>query len=320
MAATGVLSAAEATTTPVGYFTQTLAQGFNVAGLTLQNSPVATGTFETVSGNALTDTGLTFAPVAGKTYVLEIKSGSQIGVVQEIPAASISGTTITTPDNLTALGLASGDSYSLRVAPTLEEIFTTTPLASGGVLTASLNIANSDVIWLPTGTGAFDKYFLRSGATPGFQRITGATTFVAASNVPVIYTDGFYIEKKVAASASLVVSGEVKTVGSNSVLRQGFNVLSVVAPAGLTLRTAGFDDDIAKAVNVANSDVIWVQQANLSYSKYYLHSTQGWRDAVTNINLPAGTDPVLGSAVLIERKSATSVAIDLNVPTSYSNL
>lgn len=325
-AATGMAFGQTAYTTPVGYNTQTLAQGFNVAGLTLQRSADAAGNFETVTSTTLVDNGVTFAPVAGRTYIVEITSGAQVGSIFEVLASSISGSTITVTTvpatDLVALGIVAGDTYKLRVAPTLEEVFTTTPLANGGTLAASLNIANSDIIWVPNGTGGFDKYFLKTPTPATFQRITGTNTFVPAPNVPLVYVDGIYIEKKTSVAAGLTVSGEVKKVGSNSTIRQGFNVVSLVAPVGLTLRTAGLEDDLTKAINAANSDIVWVQQPNLSYAKYYFNSnptTGGWRDAVTNVNLPALTDPALGTSILIEKKLNTVVPLDLNVPASYSN-
>lgn len=309
-------------TTPVGYATQSLAQGYNVVGLTLQTPAVAVGDFSAVSGTTLTDAGIAYAPVAGRTYVLEITSGVLIGTIQEVLAASITGDTIVTPDDLGALGLVAGDKYKLRLAPSLEEIFTTVPLASGGVLAAAINSGNSDIVWVPSGPGTYDKYFLKSGTTPAFQKITGATTFTPTpvNGVPLIYTDAMYIQKKTTVAASLVVTGEVKTVGSNSVLGLGYNLTCMVAPVGMTLRTAGFEDDIAKAINSGNSDIIWVQKPDLTYNKYYYHNTQGWRDAVTNTNLPALDDPALGAAVLIQKKTATPVGLDLLVPAGYSSL
>jgi hypothetical protein len=325
-AASGMaFGASTAYTTPVGYSTQLLSQGFNLSGLTLQNPAVVTGNFETVTSTTLSDTSVTFAPVAGRTYIVEMTSGAQLGSIFEVLSSSISGSTVTVTTipatDLVALGIAVGDTYKLRLAPTLEEAFSTVPLASGGVLVASLNIANSDIIWVPNGLGGFDKYFLRSGVTPAFQRVTGATTFVAAPNVPLIYIDGIYIEKKTTVPASLVIAGEVKKVGSNSVIRQGSNLVSLVAPAGLTLRTAGLEDDITKAINVANSDIVWVQQPNLSYVKYYFNSnptTGGWRTVSNNTNLPALTDPPLGNSILIEHKPNTVAPLDLNVPAGYS--
>jgi hypothetical protein len=321
-AALGFAQAQTAYTTPVGYSTQSLLQGFNVSGLTLQTPSLAAGDFETVVGTALTDSELTFTPTAGRTYVLEIveaANAAAVGTIQEIAAASISGTTITTPQDISGL-VAAGDKYILRVAPTLEEIFTTVPLASGGVLVAALNSTNADVVWVPTGTGSYNKYFLHSG-TSAF-RIAGTTT--PSPNIPLVYPDGLLIEKKTTAVASLTVTGEVKTVGTNSVIIQGFNLVGTVAPVGLTLRTAGLEDDLTAALNTTNADIVWLQNpVTLAYDKYFRHSGSGgtWRSFnAPTVVLDPLIDPVMPSAFLIEKKGATPSNLDLNVPSSFNSL
>jgi hypothetical protein len=319
--------ATTATTTPVGYNSTVLQQGFNVVGITVQASTATQGNFEAVAASSVTDSNVEFAATPGRIYVLEILSGTLAGVLQEIPAASISAssgsTTISTPQDLVALGLAVGDKYRLRLAPTLEEVFTTVPFASGGVLKAALNAVSSDNVWIPNSSGGYDKYFLRSGATPAFQKVSGSS-FVAAPNVPLIYSDGMLIEKRDAAPATLTISGEVKTVGTTSVATQGFNLISVVAPVGLTLRTAGLEANLKPALNAVSADNVWVQQADLSYKKYFRRgnaTTATWRD-VSNptVDLDPSFDPVLPTAILIERRDAGAVNIKLGVPASYSSL
>ncbi|MCF7668079.1 MAG: hypothetical protein K9M60_04780, partial [Akkermansiaceae bacterium] len=217
LAAAALTSVSRAQTTaytnPVGYTTQTLSKGTNLAGLTLHNPTLSSGTFSAVAGTSLTAPNLSLNPTAGRTYILEITSGTLAGVIQEIPAASISGTTITTSQNLASLGLAVGNSYNLRLAPTLEEVFTTTPLNNGGVLHAALNATSADVVSIPNGAGGYDRYYLRSGATPAFRNVA---TNTVSPNVPVIYVDGLTIDKKTTTAAALNATGEVKTTGSNT--------------------------------------------------------------------------------------------------------
>jgi hypothetical protein len=334
-AATCGLAGAQATTaytTPVGYSTTTLAVGLNAVGLTLQGSAIAAGSFETVAGTVLTDSETTYSPVAGRRYILEITSAAVpalVGTIQEVPAASLVGSTVTTPDNLGALGLAVGDRYILRLAPTLEEIFTTTPLSGGGVLAGGgLNYTSADIVWIPIAPGSFDRYFLKTGTGAGFQRITGpvATNFTPAPNVSVIYADGIFIQKKAATAASLTISGEVKTKGTNSVLSQGLNLIGQVAPVGLTLRNAGFEDDITASLTVAGADIVWLQNpTTLAFTKYMRTGTVAtgtWKTATgTNgVNLDPLVDPPITGAFYIQRKSATQVTLDLNVPPSFNSL
>jgi hypothetical protein len=328
-AACGLLSAADpAYTSPVGYVTQTLSKGYNLVGLTVHSPKIASGKFETIASTSLTDIDVTYASVTGKTYVLEITSGTIAGSIFEIPAANISGSVIsvvTVPaSDLVALGITSSDTYNLRLAPSLVDVFSLNTLANGGVLAGALNVANSDIVWIPTGAGTYTKYFLRSSG--GYQRVTGTSSYVAVdgASVPIIYADGIQIQKKTTAAAKLTVSGEVKTKGTNSILGQGYNLISSVAPAGLTLRTANFitsPPTLASALNVANSDVIWIQKPDLSYDKYYYHSSKVWRNAVTNVNLPALTDPPISGAFYIQKRFSTVLApLKLAVPASYSQL
>jgi hypothetical protein len=324
-AACGMAFGQTAYTTPVGYATSPLSQGFNALGLTLQTPTLASGSFETVEATSVTDTGVTFAPIAGRTYVLEITSGTLVGSIFEIPAASISGSTVTVTTvpatDLVTLGLTTSDTYKLRVAPTLEEIFTTVTLANGGVLGAALSSGSADIVWIPNGNGGYTQYYLRSGATPEFRNVA---TNTASPNVPVVYADGFLVQKKAATAASLVVSGEVKTTGTNSVAVQGFNLLSAVAPAGLNLFNAGLEDDLTAALSAGSADIVWVQQPNLSYVQYFRRSGTGagWRVSGTTVTLTdEQTQAIsLSSGFLVQRKAASAVNIDLNVPTSYSSL
>jgi hypothetical protein len=313
--------ATTATTTPVGYVSTTLkAQSFNLVGLTVHSSSASAGDLELSAGfgNVLTDADASFSPQSGRLYILEITSGTLKGTIQEVPSASIAAKTITTTDNLEALGLANGDRFTLRLAPTLEEIFTTNTLTSGGTLYASLNSGNADNVWLPDGSGGYNKYYLRNGA---FYNVA---TNQVAPNTPIVYADGLWVEKKVAASTdvNLVISGEVKTVGTNSVISQGFTVLGVVAPAGLTLKTSGLENSLYPSLNAGNADKVWVPQADGTFKRYYRRGS-AWRDFdAQSADLPAGTDPALNGAILIERTAAAAGTsnLKLEVPASYSGL
>lgn len=323
LALTGASQAQTAVyTAPVGYTTQTLSKGVNLAGLTLHSPTLSSGTFSAVAGTSLTAPNLSLNPAAGRTYILEITSGTLAGVIQEIPAASISGTTITTSQNLASLGLAVGNSYKLRLAPTLEEVFTTTPLTNGGVLHAALNATSADVVSIPNGAGGYDRYYLRSGTTPAFRNVA---TNTVSPNVPVIYVDGLTIDKKTTTAAALTATGEVKTTGSNTVVVKGINPVGIVAPSGLNLFNAGLEDDLFAALNATSADVVWVQQPNLTYRKFFRRSgTSGaWRDvanATVNLTQAQAEAVTLSSAIIIERKGTSAVNLDLNVPSAYSNL
>jgi hypothetical protein len=240
-----------------------------------------------------------------------------VGTIQDIASTSISGTTITSNDDLAALGLAAGDSYALRVAPTLEDVFGVVSVTNGGTLQAALNSGSADVVWIPNGTGNYTKYYLHSSGA--FRNVA---TNLASPNVPLVYADGFLVQKKGITAASLTVTGEVKLVGTNSVVVQGFNLVSTVSPTGLNLWNSGIADDIQAALNTGLADIVWVQQANLTYEKFYRHSSGNWRNVVANTNLTQEQAEAisLSNGVLIQRKGTSPINLDLNVPESFSNL
>lgn len=309
---------ATATTKPVGYITQNLSPGgFNVVGLSIHQPVVASGKFETLSGTTLTDADVNFGSVLtqGKTYVLEIKSTNSAvdGIIQEVTAWNGNG--ITTQVDLPAnFGLTLSDSYTIRAAYTIEEIFgtTATVLSKGPNAASSL----SDIIWLSDGPGSFSRYYIRSSDST----VRNALTNAAAPNTAVVYTDGILVEKR-NGSAALLVSGEVKTTSTVAVVSKGFNLLSVVYPAGTTLQNSGIAATIGKGPNAAStlSDVVWISTGLGSFDRYYMRSSDStWRNAQTNAAAPA--DLPLSSSIYIEKKSEGSSNLKMTPPAYYSDL
>jgi hypothetical protein len=298
----------EAKTKPVGYESVTLnANQFNIVGLRLQGSTVASGALETIGTSSVTDNEGSFASIlsASKTYILEITSGTLSGLTVE--ATWTSGNVLNTPDNLSSAGVVAGVSYNLRPALTLEEIFGTT----SSVLTKGFNSAGADVIWVPNGSGGYARYFLHNS-----DAWRSAASNSATPNVPLVYTDGVIIEKR-GSSASLVASGEVKTRSSTAPVINGFNPVSTIYPAGVTLQNLGLEDDVQAGFNSAGADVIWVPNGTGGYDRYFWHNSGAWRNAATNTTVPGTIG--LGSAILIERKGAAAV-FDLTPPAGYETL
>lgn len=322
LTASGTLSAqTPAFSKPSGYVTQKLeANTFNLVGITLQPSAIATGSFETVAGNVLTDEQANFVAEAGTSYILEIVTDANAdanieGTVQVIPAANITSTTITTPDDLGSFGLKSGATYTLSPAPTIEDIFGT----ETSVLSKGPNAASplSDIVWVPDGSGGYTRYFIRSSDST----VRNAQTAAAAPNTPIVFTDGLLVQKKNTGESSLVITGQVKTTVASLVVIPGFNVVGTTFPAGATLQNIGLETSISAGPNAAStlSDVVWIPSAGGVYTRYYFRSSDSsWRNAQTNAaatpNLP------LTSAILVQRKGVTSINATLTPPSSYDKL
>ena len=310
---------AQVYTTPAGYTTQTLkANQYNLVGLTLHGDPLASGSIDAVTNTVLTDNQAAFSVVAGRSYILEITNDANAGVslegtIQLVPAASITATTVTTTDDLPSFGLQVGATYTLRLAPTIEEIFgTTTSIISKGPNGAS---PLSDVIWVPLSNGVYTRYYIRSSD----NTVRNALTNVATLNTPIAYTDGLIVEKKNTGDASLVLSGSIKTTVARLALETGYNLIGTAYPAGSTLQNCGLASAISAGPNSASplSDVVWIPNGAGGYTTYYLRSSDStWRNAVTNILAP--TDLSLTTSVLLQRKSASPVNVTITAPSAYA--
>lgn len=317
-AACGLANAQTAYTTPVGYTTQTLpANTTTLVGFNVLKPVVASGAFTSVSGATLSDTSVNFTNslTASKTYILEITTGTAAGTVQEF--VTWSNNSITLPAAVT--GAAVGNSYAVRIAPTLQETF---PV---GFLAGSALATTADKVWVPTTPGTYVKYWYKTNSPVGWRTTSTGTndTGAVTADVPLISIDGIIIEKKGTAK-DLVLTGEVKKTGSNVLLGQSFNLISINPPSGLTLFTAGLDGDIQGSALPTTADIVLVPAGSGVYNRYWYKTNApiGWRRTTTGTN-DAGAvtvDVTLPASVFIQRKSATPKVITLNVPTSYSDL
>ncbi len=308
--AAGVATAqTTATTKPVGYVSTTLTQGFNAVGLTLTNSSTAAGGFEAVTANSVSDNDINFGNllVSGATYILEITSGPSIGSVHEV--ASWNANTLNTVDNLAARGVVANTTYKLSKAPTLEEIFGTTT----SILKKGNSAAVADVVYVPTGPGTYNRYFLNNSSA--WRNAAGG----AATNIPLIYLDAIFIQKQDAGDVSFVVSGEVKTSVTVTAISSGFNLIGTLFPVGATLQNFGFESSIKKGNSAAVADIVWVPNPATSggYDRYFLNNSNAWRNASGGA---APADVPLKSAVFIQRVDAGSAEFRFTPPSSYSSL
>jgi len=318
-AALGGISPAQTTahTNPLGFTTQTLgANRQNLVGLNLMKRVIAAGSLTAVSGPTISDSQTNFSQAipAGKIAVLEITSGAAAGTVQDF--VTWSDNRITLPAEVA--GLAVGDTYKIRLTHTLQEVF------PAGTLTGALSASNADKVWIPTGPGTYDRYWYKIGSPAEWHRTSDGQndTGVVSGDVSLLYIDGIIVEKK-ANAKDLVISGEVKTAGSNVLLGQGQNLISVVPPTGATLFASGLQGDIAGSEKVSTADIVWVPKGVNAYIKYWYKSSSpaGWRITSGTKDLGAvSADVPLPPSIFIQRRSATPTVATMNVPATYSSL
>ena len=97
---------------PSGYVTQTLVQGFNPIGFTLQLPPTTSGTLTAVGTSTVSDSTKDFSTLltAGALYTLEIGSGTAANQIVEVGSGSGANVTIN-------VSVASGsDQDAMRLA------------------------------------------------------------------------------------------------------------------------------------------------------------------------------------------------------------
>ncbi|MES2476799.1 MAG: hypothetical protein V4640_13530 [Verrucomicrobiota bacterium] len=311
-AASGVaLGQTTAYTTPVGYSTTTLKNGFNNVGLTLQAPTKVAGDLNVIGTTSVQDTsaGVNFTTSLGATgvlHVLEVTSGPALGLVTEI--TTWTADTITTVDNLSAAGVVAGNTYRIRKAPTLEEIFTTNTVS--GPLTAG-SATTADIVYVPTGVpGQYTQYFLSTAGA--FRKVSPAGV---SPNVPVVFLDGLFIQRKAAGTKDLVVSGEVKTDKTKGPLVTGFNYLGTVYPVGSTIQNSGLETSLL-AGSATTADLIYVPSTVTpgQYTQVFRATAGTWRTVS-----PAAVAPVidLTGAIFIQRKAAATT-YTLNPPSTWT--
>jgi hypothetical protein len=310
--AVGAVNAAS--TTPVGYVTQTFkANQYNVFGLTLHSPVAVAGSIDTVAGTTLTDTGAAFGTnlTAGKTYILEITSGAASSIIQEI--TTWSGDTITTPQDLSA-SVTAGTTYTLRPAKTIAEVFgaaNEAGLLPGGATTA-------DLLWVPDGSG-FQKYYYTNAAPPfvtaGWKN-TG-TGNADKGGAPLVYVDGMILQRRGGTDVQLTVVGEVKVSDTTYLVDQPYTYLGGVYPAASTLATSSLQTSL-KHGSVTTADVIWMPTATGSFLKYYYADaappfvTAGWKRSDTG-NTDQGAAEIT-SGFFVEKRTVGSFNAKITAP------
>jgi hypothetical protein len=285
-------------TTPVGYTTKTLKPNiFNLVGVTLHNPTVAAGVLdaETSAPNTVTDNEVDFTATltGGSTYILELADGT----VQEI--TSWAGSVLTTPDDISGFVTPGTTKYKLRKASTVSDIFGATNSAA---LTPSVDgdfTVNTDLVLIFNGASFDTIYYINDGGgTEGWFDDAGNP----AESKVVAYPESLFVQRVAGSDIDLVVTGEVKTDGTNGVLAAGFNYLNGVAPAGMTLASSGLSSSVLASPDGDYTvvDNVLIQNTDGSYTTHFYiddgGGTTGWFDDGGN---STDTAPLDGGFLLL---------------------
>ena len=314
VALSGLVVGQGAFSMPSGYVSEPLkANSLNIIGNGLQESVVDTGFVEKAESNQLTlseHPKHPRKPLPGNTtYIFEVTSGALGGVIQEITSDSIQGNVLTTPQDLTELGLQVSDSFKIRPAQLLSEFCrkASDAISRGKDKTDPL----ADVIWVPDGQNSYGKYFIRSSDSAVCSMSTGEPV----TDVPLINPDGLIIQKRGSAASILTLTGAVCTSDVSVVIRPGINMVGTSFPAGATLQNLGFEESLSSASSEERSkaDSIWVANPQGNFDTFYFNSdTSAWHNSANNN--PAPENLFLPSGIIVERRSPKPVNLKLNAP------
>lgn len=338
-------SFADVQTDPVGYVTETIKPAqFNTFGINVHGPVVLAGAIDSVDGVSLTDDDADFTTglASGSEYYVKISSGeSEKGLNTGISV--VSGTVIETDDDLSS-AISSGATYTIRKVLTIADLFGENNEVE--LLGANAgDITSADIVWLPDSSGGYTKIYYNSVARTSFPPLTvGWKSLLTgnndASETPVYFTSGILIQVKRSAfgsteegvdptdvtSKNIVFAGSVDTVSSQVILENGFNAISRVLPADVTLGQSELELDItgATAGDITNADIIWIPDGLGGYEKYYYNATArttfpplsvGWKGILTGNSDASGEN--LSSGFFIQRKGSAKM-VTLRIPSTIS--
>jgi hypothetical protein len=306
-----------AKTGPVGYETVSLATGFNYIGLRLHQPTLAAGVLDAVSSSSITDNDVNIAALvtSGKTYIVEVKTTSPAdsGAVAEVLGSAITNGVITTSNNLTAVGAAVGDTYSIRQSATIESVFGASNSAN---LTPGYgSSAGADVLYVPNGSGEFASYYYDGDEST--WKTTGGTS-VTPQDVPLVYLDAVVVFAN--NPLNLVVSGEVLRQSVIQAVGSGFNYIGGIHPAGATLDST-FSTNISTMTqgfgSSAGADVIYIPDGLGGFGSYYYDGDESVWKTTAGVNVTA-TDVNITSGLVYFSNSPYNLVN--KKPTYYSSL
>lgn len=307
MAPSALLAQNTATTTPVGYVSQTIpANVFTFCGLTVHSSITNSGVISSADSSSVTVNGVNFSTLltAGATYILELDNGT----IQEITSWDSTGK-LNTPENISAQITNGVTSFNLRKAKTIDEVFGSQN--KFGFKSTNSGFETADQIFLPTSQGLVTVYYYDDGSEKAWYTASGDL----AGSLPLVYSDGFYIKRQAGDPITFVVDGEIKPKPTSGVITPGWNFLSSVYPVGLTLSQSGLQNFLTKSSDGSfdTVDNVYIPTANGFETAYFYDdgSEANWYTVSGNL----ANDLKIEGAFLILSRAASAKAYKLNIPT-----
>ena len=318
----GMLSYSQTVSTPiVGFLKSTLPAGqMSMVSFPLLNSPIVTSVFTSKSGNVLSCPGITIdtATVGQKNYAnepiyyVEIKSGSQAGLILDILSATATSVTVADAGQLTG-----NESFAIRKYLTLADVFGASNQAG---LKAGPSPSEADLVALLV-NGIWKQFFYyddQVGFDPTQWLELGGSSG-DASTARIDPDQGVLVQRRAGTSSvSTLVTGSVKDSPANTPVFNGMQIVTNPWPTAMTLeqlglRTGNTSTGLVQAPSFQEADVVYRLEGN-AWAQYFIYDDQVGFDPIQWVKLGGGSSDqgstVInpGEAILIQRKAAQSFA------------
>ncbi len=291
IASTAALAQTTVISEPSGYTNLNLPAGASTfVGLNLLPPSAYAGTFDVVATDSTrrtitltaAGTGLADNQFAAVPHFIEITTpGVHQGLNTSITGTFANGNSVTLQDSLPA-DVSSGGTVTIRRLWTLSSVFGATNQAG---LTGGISSNSADLIRVPNLAAGYDQYFYSTGGFTGVGwRQIGAGNANKA-NVPLYFSDGFYIFNRSAAAKSITLTGSIKTGPTQVLIVTGNNYLANLCPVqsdtsslGRTLGNSGLYKGtvggLTGGTSAENADLLLVPEGS-GYIQYF-YSTGGF--------------------------------------------
>ncbi len=264
-------AAAQSVSQPVGYETLNYTSGFNYLGLRLVEAPAGAGAALSISGGDVTlADGVVDALDAATSYIFEVTSGDAAGAVTTISAFDATANTVSLADDISG-DFDGGDEFIIRPTSTLSSVFgeTNDVANSGSGLTSAGSFAGCDQIWIPDGSGSFQRYAFVlgnpfAGTSDSWQDDLG--NVINPDLIELNYVDGVIVNA--ISPGDFVVSGSIKLEAVQIALTTTFNYLGSLFPAGLTLEESELVNTLTSAGSFAGCDQVWLPDSSGGFLRY----------------------------------------------------
>jgi uncharacterized protein (TIGR02597 family) len=321
-----------ATTDPVGFVTTNItasSDGVNfattfVSPVLLQASSVNGTTSGTLSGATSTtvsvaSAGWTTDQLSSSQAYFMLKSGNATGTMLRVSTNTADTATIDALGaDLTALGVASGDSFQLIEGDTVLTMFGTPSNGVIGGNSTKYSSSQTDRVVIRDISGNLRTLYYNTDSSKWLR--SGSSS--DQGSIPISPYAGVYYSRIATTPLSIVTTGSVPTQSIKLLVpATGSAFFARVFPTEGTLSGLGFQNlsgwtnTSQSGITTSNVDRVVTVDASGTLRSFYYTGTQ-WRRAGSSSDQSSTTIPVSGAVYTVRQSSGTTQPLAVTIPYS----